>query len=121
MNPTMYVHLSVFERECDIDYLKSVVRPVGPWRFLTPMETIAAGDLYRCVSGEQSDNLSAFDINWTVVREPGISRHAGNLYRNVPNFECIRKVDETSFYVPLYDPEVLAEMSDYDADEDDDE
>lgn len=77
------------------------VRPVGPWRFLTPMETIQTGDLIRIVN--RGVNQTPYDANWSLISEKGDGdSFAGLTYMDIPYLEVIRPYDSTAFTVPLF-------------------
>lgn len=76
-----------------------VVRPVGPWRFLTPIETVKEGDLFRVIACHDNSN-SPYETGWTPVGEDSATHN--KIYRNVPTFEVIRAIDDTSYTVPVF-------------------
>ncbi len=76
-----------------------VVRPVGPWRFLTPIETVKEGDLFRVIACHDNSN-SPYETGWTLVSEKSATHN--KIYQSVPTFEVIRAIDDTSYTVPVF-------------------
>lgn len=85
-----------------VEQLATVVRPVGPWRFLTPLDIVAIGDLYRCIPTDENgsgDFGTSCDYihNWSpVTNEPFIGTTAP------PDREFIRPM-EHAFSTPLFE------------------
>lgn len=91
--------------------MRKVVRPVGPWRFLTPIDTVQAGDLFRVVAEESDDKDAAYNANWSPVDSGLIGKSVGVL----PNrWELLRALEHGHF-VPMFD------ISPSDDNEEDDE
>lgn len=80
--------------------IKQILRPVGPWRFLTPIEVAQPGDLFRVVSRDdhREERPDAYEAGWTVY----VSAPNGMTLTSHPNTEIIRAMDETAFTVPMY-------------------
>lgn len=98
-----------------LDNMREVVRPVGPWRFLTPIDTVQAGDLFRIVADGPDDD-AAYNVNWSPVNQAYSGHLIGKpLSEMSSNWEVIRAL-EHGYTVPMFDlppPD--------DAEEDDDE
>ena len=90
----------------DIERVLTLRRPVGAWRFLTPLDKIRVGDLYRFVwrTEDPRNNFeTAFLYGWTeVAKETGI---VGLLMLALLKLhvEVIRAVDESGTHIPLFD------------------
>ena len=83
--------------------LRSVVRPVGPWRFLTPVDTIQEGDLFRVVAVRADDEDAAFNANWSPVGQDGSKDLIGTPVCEGSNrWEIIRAL-EHGYTVPMFD------------------
>lgn len=70
-------------------------RPIGTWRFLTPLDTIQPGDLGRCMTGGDFH-----DANWSVVTNDTSwifdGKNGGTYVVGLPppkDWEFIRQVD----------------------------
>ena len=74
------------------------VRPIGMWRFLTPLETPRNGDLFRVIAGAVGRELSPYTNNWTVEKTAG-DQSMGEL----PEYEYIRAIDDSSGFVPVFE------------------
>lgn len=90
--------------------MRKVVRPVGPWRFLTPLDVVHKGDLFRIVAAESYDEDAAYNANWSPVTE-SIGETVGEMSNC---WEIIRAL-EHGYTVPMFD------LSPPDDDEEDDE
>lgn len=83
--------------------MRKVVRPVGPWRFLTPIDTVQAGDLFRIVAEETHDEDAAYNANWSPVNQAMDSDLIGKSVGVMSNrWECIRAL-EHGHAVPMFD------------------
>lgn len=90
----------ILQNPCsEIGLIRKILRPVGPWRFLTPIEVAQPGDLFRVVSRDDEERLNAYEAGWTVYI--GTRPEAITLTSH-PNTEIIRAMDETAFTVPMY-------------------
>lgn len=76
------------------EQLQSVVTPVGPYRFLTRIDLIQEGDLFRNVGTEEV--MGPFNTNWSPVTER-LHGHSPDSYN-----EYIRPL-EHAFAVPTFD------------------
>lgn len=74
------------------------VRPIGMWRFLTPLEVPQAGDLFRIIAGTVDRKLSPYMNNWTVEENTGDQPMS-----ELPEYEYMRAVDNSSGYVPVFE------------------
>lgn len=73
------------------------VRPIGMWRFLTPLETPQEGDLFRVIAGVADRGLSPYMNNWTVEENAGDQPMS-----QLMDYEYMRQVDDSSGYVPVF-------------------
>lgn len=73
------------------------VRPIGMWRFLTPLETPQEGDLFRVIAGVADRKLSPYMNNWTVEENAGDQPMS-----QLMGYEYMRQVDDSSGYVPVF-------------------
>ena len=79
-------------------YVDEVVRPVGPWRFLTPIDTVQVGDLFRTIP--VGDSGDAYETNWSAVHDH--HEVIGDTPRVQKGFEFIRAYDDTAYTVPMF-------------------
>lgn len=86
------------------DVFNEVLQPVGTWRFLTPLDTIQEGDLYRYLLNEDpSKRVDAYSIEWTEAFDL-----AGYRIGDMENWEwiqVIRPVEGTTVYLFQKDEE----------------
>lgn len=90
--------------ECSAWELKQVLRPVGNYRFLTPLDRVQPGDLYRVtvLPGEADDGQHAYNSNWTAVHSE--NGNIGVLVGDLPPVcEFIRGIADESSAVPFYE------------------
>lgn len=89
--------------EGQLHNMRKVVRPVGPWRFLTPVDIIQAGDLFRIVAEEPHDEDAAYNANWSPVAQPEHANWVGKPLSELSNgWEVIRAL-EHGYTVPMFD------------------
>lgn len=82
--------------------IRKVVHPVGPWRFLTPIDIIQAGDLVRIVSEGMDDANAAYNANWSPVDHALGSALLGKLAGDLSSgWELIRAL-EHGYTVPMF-------------------
>lgn len=74
------------------------VRPIGMWRFLTPLETPQNGDLFRVIAGAKGRLISPYMNNWTV-EDHDVDQPVCEL----PEYEYIRAIDDSSGFVPVFE------------------
>ena len=78
--------------------MRTVVRPVGPWRFLTPIDITQKGDLFRIVAEKSHDEDAAYNTNWSPITEL-----TGKTVGELSNcWEVIRAL-EHGYAVPMFD------------------
>lgn len=101
--------------ERGLNDLRKVVRPVGPWRFLTPIDTVQVGDLFRIVADGPHDEDAAYNANWSPISKARGGALIGKPVSAAPNYwETIRAL-EHGYTVPMFD------ISPADDNEEDDE
>lgn len=98
--------------------LRKVVRPVGPWRFLTPIDTVQVGDLFRIVADGPHDEDAAYNANWSPISKASDSDLIGKPVSAVPNYLEIIRAFEHGYAVPMFD---IPSPDDDEEDEEDDE
>ena len=85
-------------------HMRMVVRPVGPWRFLTPIDIVQEDDLFRIIAEETEDEDAAYNANWSPISQGTdndelIGKSAGAM----PNrWEIIRAL-EHGYTTPMFD------------------
>lgn len=82
-----------------------VRRPLGSFRFLTPLDTVQAGDLYRYVietTGRANEFLSTFSMNWAVVPDVIVGQALSD-DSALKYCEVIRPIEGTT--VPMFETE----------------
>lgn len=102
--------------DVQLHHMRKVVRPVGPWRFLTPIDIVQEDDLFRIVAEESHDEDAAYNANWSPISQGTDSDDLiGKVVGEMSNrWECIRAL-EHGYTVPMFD------LPPPEEDEDDDE
>lgn len=80
------------------ELFEAVLRPVGAWRFLTPLEKIQEGDLVRRAAPVDEPYEAVYKHNWTRVNES----HIGETMADQPYWEVIRPMDENATAVRFF-------------------
>ena len=87
-----------------LDDLRSVLRPQGNFRFLSPIDIIADGDLFRaCPTDGERDREAPFNYNFTLVNHFDIGKQVREVRRH--SWEFIRPIPDESTTLPLFDIE----------------
>ncbi len=90
------------------------VRPIGAWRFLTPLDRIRVGDLYRCIfvdePQEDDDGYHlAFRFGWSPVHKGCSMIDEPYQGEEMQQYEIIRALDESGTYEDMFElPEVIS-------------
>lgn len=78
-----------------------LVRPIGPWRFLTPLESVAAGDLGRLIESSEVKNSmwSPIDENdeWGISGVGNPVQVVGYPVSQARGWEFIRPLEGGSY------------------------
>lgn len=86
--------------ERDRSDIYTLVRPVGPWRFLTPLDIIQPGDLFRVIIVTEDNDITVYDANWSVI--PPNHKVIGKPFHTCKTFDVIRPIDDTAYTVPVF-------------------
>ena len=81
------------------DQIHTLVRPVGPWRFLTPLDIIQPGDLFRAIATEDNA-ITVYDANWSAI--PPNHGLIGKSFHTCKTLDVIRPIDDTAYTVPIF-------------------
>jgi hypothetical protein len=81
------------------EHIHTIVRPVGPWRFLTPLDIIQPGDLFRVIVTDDSA-ATVYDANWSAV--PPDHGIIGEPFHTCKDLDIIRPIDDTAYTVPVF-------------------
>lgn len=85
--------------ERDRSDIYTLVRPVGPWRFLTPLDIVQEGDLFRAIATEYNPD-AIYENNWSAI--PPNHKVIGKPFHTCKALDVIRPVDDTSYTVPVF-------------------
>lgn len=95
---------SIDQSNCESspDDLRSVIRPQGNFRFLSPMDIVTYGDFFRvCPSDGRQDREAPFNYNYSPVGYHQIGKSIRELDQNSWEFIC--PIPDESTTVPLFE------------------
>lgn len=105
------VPINPHNTDSSLEDLRSVLRPQGNFRFLSPLDIIADGDLFRaCPTDGERDREAPFNYNFTLVNHFDIGKQVREVrsrcaVRRRVSWEFIRPIPDESTTLPLFDIE----------------
>lgn len=98
------IPINPHDTDSSLGDLRSVLRPQGNFRFLSPLDIIAEGDLFRaCPTDGERDHEAPFNYNFTPVNHFDIGKQTREVSRH--SWEFIRPIPDESTTLPLFDIE----------------